>query len=148
MFTRKADYDHGVARKEPSLAVPAKLSNLAEVRRWLDRVLSNWGTPEATKSDLALAVTELCTNIIRHGYAGAPGTIQLNASHSADSIRISIVDHAPAFVPGEVKHPRRGALRESGYGLPLIRSLADEVVHETLGKRGNRVILTKHEPPH
>jgi anti-sigma regulatory factor (Ser/Thr protein kinase) len=130
---------------KPSIAVPAKLSNLPKIRRWLDRVLSNWSTPETVRSDLALGVTELCSNIIRHGYAGARGTIDLNASRRADRIQICIVDSAPRFVLGEVSKPRRGALREGGYGLQLIQSVADEVTHEPLGERGNRVILTKYQ---
>jgi serine/threonine-protein kinase RsbW len=144
LFTGIADYDHKVARKESSLEVLAKLSNLPGIRRWLDRVLRNWGTTEEVKSDLALAVTELCTNIIRHGYAGAPGSIRLNASKHADSIQICIVDGAPSFIPGKIKNPKAGDLSEGGFGLPLIRSLADEVVYEPLGERGNRVILTKY----
>jgi serine/threonine-protein kinase RsbW len=147
LFARRADYDHGVAREEPSLAVPAKLSNLARIRRWLDRVLSNWGASESVKSDLALAVTELCSNIIRHGYAGARGAIRLNAARRAGAIQICIIDDAPAFLPEEVRNHRPGTLHEGGYGLSLIRSLADEVVHEPLGERGNRVILTKYQTP-
>ncbi len=122
------------------------MANLARVRRWLDAALSRLGVLESIRSDLALAVTELCTNIIRHGYRGGPGTIELSVSRAGDAIEVIVSDPAPVFEPSE--RPKTDPVevaREGGYGIPLIKALADEIAHEPLGPRGNRVRLVKHQ---
>src|SRR5437660_531204 len=53
-------------------------------------------------------------------------------------------DKAPVFSPEEHQAPgSRALLREGGYGIELIRALADEVSHTPLPEGGNRVTLIK-----
>jgi anti-sigma regulatory factor (Ser/Thr protein kinase) len=47
------------------------------VRRWLGDLLAGWRLAEPDAADLALAVTEVCTNIARHGYRGAAGELEV-----------------------------------------------------------------------
>jgi serine/threonine-protein kinase RsbW len=132
----------------PSLTVRADPASLSQIRGWLDSALSALGVTENVRADLALAVTELCTNIIRHGYRGAEGPIELRAARDDDTIEITATDKAPAFSPEEHEAAGpRALLREGGYGLDLIKAMADEVSHTPLPEGGNRVTLIKRLPP-
>ena len=126
-------------KARPDLLVPAEAASLARIRNWLDGKLASEGVPDHFRSDLALAITELCSNIIRHGYKGEAGMIGLSASFSDGSVRVVITDDAPVFTPVNHKQSRpRESMREGGYGIPLISALADQITHEAMGKRGNQ----------
>ena len=129
-----------------TLTVPGQLENVPHVRRWLEGVLSENGVSPDTTSDLALAATEVCTNIVRHGYGErSNGDIELELSISGAEIRLTIVDTAPPFSPDQFTPPVPGEARMGGYGLYLIHSLMDEVSHQNMGRNGNRTVLTKYE---
>ena len=119
------------------------MESLASIREWLNQSLSDWSVPENVRNDLALAVTEFCSNIVRHGYANRAGKIDLEALRRNDAVRLTITDDAPLFIPNYDKSKPLGQLREGGYGLHLIESLVDDIAYEPLGVRGNRVTLTK-----
>jgi len=128
-----------------NIVVRARPSSLARVRRWLNKTLVDRGASESARSDLALAVTELCTNIIRYGYRGADGTIEVSATVSGQTFEVTVVDQAPVFALPQFRTTAAGeALREGGFGIPLIQALVDEIRHEALGERGNRVRLVKY----
>src|SRR5262249_57668197 len=56
-----------------SLTVPGVLEEVPHVRRWLGDLLTGSGLSTSDAADLALAVTEVCTNIVVHGYRGVAG---------------------------------------------------------------------------
>ena len=129
------------------LSVRARLGSVPRIRGWARQVLAGWGVSPDTTSDLLTAVTEVCTNVIRHGYEGAPGEIRLAASKRGRTIRLTIEDDAASFVPEGSEAPAPERLSEGGYGLSLIHAMADEIRHEALGTRGNRTTLVKREKP-
>jgi serine/threonine-protein kinase RsbW len=83
--------------------------------------------------DLKLAVSEASTNAIEahqaHGYAGP---IRVSVFEAADRIEVHVADHGGGFDPAvlpphpPVTDPDRLNF-ERGLGIPLIRSLMDEV---------------------
>ena len=60
-----------------TLIVPGLLEQVPVIRHWLQSVLAEWMISAEVIADLALAVTELCTNIITHGYGETAGEIEL-----------------------------------------------------------------------
>lgn len=137
-----------MADEPTSLTIHGTLDSIAQIRRWLDQVLSGWQVAAQVTSDLELAVTELCTNIVRHGYGGeGRGDITVTISRCGSSIQVTIDDGAPPFEPEATALPAPEALQEGGYGLSLVYHLLDDVVYERLSQRGNRTILIKHEHP-
>jgi anti-sigma regulatory factor (Ser/Thr protein kinase) len=97
-------------------------------------------------ADLALAVTELCTNIITHGYGETTtGAIELRLIKYDNIVRLTVLDSAPVFVPPQVLPAPSGVLAERGYGLSLVRALVDEFLHQSLGTYGNCVTLIKKD---
>lgn len=98
---------------------------------------------EPDAADLALAVTEVCTNITRHGYHDTAGDIEVHVTREAGAVQVTILDRAPPFVPDEGSLPSAEALAEGGYGLGLVRSVVDEVYVQPLAGGGNRTVLVK-----
>ena len=128
-----------------ALKVPGNLDSIAQIRHWLEGLLVGWDVPHDTVNDILSAVTEVCTNVVRHGYsADNAGAIELDADYQADTIKITFADCAPSLVPEteEATLPAR-RLAEGGYGTYMIHSLVDEVTYEPLGETGNRTTLVK-----
>lgn len=136
-----------MALETASLIVPALLVQVPCIRYWLQGVLANWTVSAAVTADLALAVTEICINIVLHGYGDTiTGEIEVRLTKYDNIIRITILDSAPLFVPPQqVAFPAPHMLAESGYGLALVHALVDEFVHQGLGVNGNCITLVKKD---
>jgi anti-sigma regulatory factor (Ser/Thr protein kinase) len=136
-----------MASETASLIVPALLGEVPSIRSWLQGVLANWTVSAAVIADLALAVTELCMNIVVHGYGNTVmGEIEVRLTKYDHIIRITILDSAPVFIPpSQIVFPAPHMLAERGYGLALVCALVDEFVHQGLGTHGNCVTLVKKD---
>ena len=134
-------------RDDPKFTVRGGLASVPRIREWARRILDDWGVAPEVVSDVLTALSEICTNVVRHGYRGRSGEIRVTASRDAGTIRLTIEDDAPPFAPEGTQSPSPERLAEGGYGLSLIHALADEITHESLGARGNRTTLVKREKP-
>jgi anti-sigma regulatory factor (Ser/Thr protein kinase) len=135
-----------MASEMATLTVPGLLEQVPHIRQWLRGMLADWMVSAEVIADLALAVTEICKNIILHGYRdSAPGTIDVRLAKYGDIIRVTILDMAPTFVPPQASLPPPQALAEGGYGLALVHSLVDEFVHDGFGPHGNCITLVKKD---
>lgn len=115
------------------------VSSLASTRRDLedDRV-----------DDLKLAVSEACTNAIEaHVDAAAHERVLLRWSEADDRLQVQVEDRGQGFDPGAlpdhppVTDPDRLNF-ERGLGIPLIRTLVDEVVFDRLdGRTSVRLVM-------
>jgi anti-sigma regulatory factor (Ser/Thr protein kinase) len=97
--------------------------------------------------DLELAVDEVCTNIIQHGYApDREGEISLTIEVVADQARITVVDGGRPFSPDEAAEPDLEAPWDErpvgGLGWHLVRSVVDEVHYRRDGSQ-NLLTLVK-----
>lgn len=128
-----------------TLTIPGQLTHMPRLRRWLRGVLSEWAISAEATVALVLAVTETCTNIIRHGYGDTTtGDIEVHLEQHVDAIRVIILDTAPAFISPQPSPPLPDLRGEGGFGLFLIATLMDEVRYERTGERGNRTLLVKY----
>lgn len=93
--------------------------------------------------ELEVAVSEIATNILRHGYAGARGPVQLEVGVHPDRVAVGLRDQGIPFDLGSVSGPDLERPRPGGYGIHIARSYTDELVHETAGSRGNRWRMVK-----
>lgn len=114
------------------LELPAKYqyTNIlaAALRAMLERT-ENVSDVETTISHIDLATQEICTNLIRHAYAGLDGTIEIEMwiNSTAPQLVMRFWDQGYSFEPDEFTEPNLDNLNESGYGLFLVRQLMDEV---------------------
>ena len=129
------------------LAIPAELERLAEIRAVVRDIASACEAPAACIDDLVQAVDEAATNIIVHGYHGAPGIIEMIAELVADDIVITLVDTAPAFDPTSVPPPDLTVppahRKPGGMGVHLMRLATDSVAHRPRPGGGNILTLTR-----
>ena len=126
-----------------ALTVPGVPEAVPQVRHWLGDLLADWRLREPDAADLALAVTEVCTNIARHGYRNTAGEIEVRVTRQAGAVQVTILDRAPPFVPTQAEFPSPDALAEGGYGLGLVRCVVDEVHVQPLAGGGNQTVLVK-----
>jgi serine/threonine-protein kinase RsbW len=71
-----------------------------------------------TELAIALAVTEACTNVVRHAYPAGDGELSLTARLEATDLVFEIIDHGTGIVAPSAP----GSL---GVGLVVMRRLAD-----------------------
>jgi serine/threonine-protein kinase RsbW len=77
--------------------------------------------------DLKLALTEACTNSVRHAYGDGDGLVEIVYELHADRLVVEVSDRGGGFEPARA--PERtldGELAEGGLGIAIIKALADE----------------------
>ena len=100
--------------------------------------------------DTQLAVEEVITNVIVHGYKKAGGEIHVACLIAEDSAGIRITDTAPPFNPlsipepdlaGEVSYRKVG-----GLGIYLVRQVMDEVRYRHENGKNILTLIKKKNP--
>jgi serine/threonine-protein kinase RsbW len=119
------------------LTLPARAENVAVVRHVLGALADVLNLSEAVREDMRLAVTEACTNVVRHAYADDRGTIDIVVRPRGDALDVSVSDSGRGIGPSpDTAGP--------GLGLPLISALADTVRIERRQDRGSRLVMSFH----
>lgn len=109
------------------LTIPAKAEYITLVRLALTGLWRLRSFSEEALADLKLAVTEACSNSVRHAYGeGRDGIVKVDYELHADRLVIEVSDDGAGFDPEQWEHERR-ELTEGGLGLAIIRSLTDEL---------------------
>jgi serine/threonine-protein kinase RsbW len=108
------------------LRIPAKPEYITLVRLALSGLSRLRPLDDETLGDLKLAVTEACSNSVRHGYRdGSQGTVDISYELQPDRLVVEVEDDGPGFDPN-----RPGAsaeeLAEGGLGIAIIRAVCDE----------------------
>jgi serine/threonine-protein kinase RsbW len=130
------------------ITLPAELESLAHFRDHIRATCNNISSlDEQAIYDVTLAVDEICTNIIIHGYAGMdPGSIILNVEVTPQALVVTISDFGHAFEPVEPPSPDANATLEErevgGLGLFFVFSSVDDIQYES-SPFGNSTRLIK-----
>ena len=136
------------------LEIPARPAYLSLLRLIVDAAVGSLapGLSVARLDDLKIAVTEACSNAIEaHEAILAEGPVVVRCVIDDHQVTVDIVDRGRGFDPDRVEtlpaatDPRR-LRHESGLGIPLMRTLTDEVAF-TPDADGTRVSLTVYRPP-
>jgi len=131
---------------------PAHMEHLPELVEFVAQCGREPGVDAAALHDIRLAVSEVCANVVQHGYAGEPrGSITIETTVTAECLVVRIEDDAPVFDPSILPAPDTGSgweHRQPGkVGWHLVYHVMDEVRHEPRGDRGNVIILVKRIGP-
>jgi serine/threonine-protein kinase RsbW len=128
------------------LTLDAKPQNLALIRLALAGAATNAGAPREIVSDLKLAVTEACTNVIQHAYGGdaSAGEIVVRYTVEPGMLAVEVEDTGSGFEldAAPAARDRNGG----GNGLMIIRVLTDELSVSSVGN-GTRVAFVKRFSP-
>jgi serine/threonine-protein kinase RsbW len=112
----------------------ASLSDLAEIRQFIEEKSLEIGSSDDIASDLVLAVNEGVTNIIIHGYESRPGFVAVSIERDGADIIISLRDMGASFDPNSISAPDTTIPLEmrkpGGMGIHMMRSLVDEMKYQ------------------
>jgi serine/threonine-protein kinase RsbW len=83
------------------LTVPGTLDSLSAIARYVLAAAQAAGLDSRAAYRLRLAVDEIATNVISHGYeeAGHEGSVVVKAEVDEQTLRITLEDTAPPFDP-------------------------------------------------
>jgi serine/threonine-protein kinase RsbW len=125
------------------LTIPAKAEYIALVRLALSGLSRLRPLDEEVLGDLKLAVTEACTNSVRHGYGDGEGTVDILYELQPDRLVVEVADDGPGFdAAGE--RPSEENLEEGGLGIAIIKAVSDEFeAGERAEGQGSRLRFTK-----
>src|SRR3954470_14128247 len=114
------------------LTLPARPENVAVVRHVLGAFGEALQLPDPVIEDMRLAVTEACTNVVRHAYAGGePGPVEILIRPEGATLQVVVSDQGRGLGPS---HDTSGP----GLGLPLIAALAHSLEIEQAPGSGSR----------
>ncbi len=117
-----------------SLALPAKPSSLASMRRAMAQWLRLSGASEAEVYETLVASGEACANAVAHANSAVSDSpFEVQADRDGPQIQIVVRDSGSWRPPGE---------ESRGRGLPLMRELMDEVKIEP-GPGGTTVTMRR-----
>ncbi len=103
------------------LALPARAENIAIVRHALGGFAEAYAVPESKLSDIRLAVTEACANVVVHAYPDdEQGDMEVLASMEDGGMTVCVRDWGQGIRP-------RSDSPGLGLGLSLIAALAETV---------------------
>lgn len=109
------------------LTIPAKAEYITLVRLALSGLSQSREFSDETLGDLKLAVTEACSNSIRHAYGDQDGSVEVVYELHPDRLVVEVCDDGPGFSVPEPTLIGEDGLNEGGLGIAIIRELADEL---------------------
>ena len=124
------------------LTIPARAEYITLGRLALTALAGVRPVSDETLHDLKLALTEACTNSVRHAYAnGGDGEVEIVYEPAADRLAVEVGDEGSGFELAAA--PIEGELAEGGLGIAIIRAVADEVEIGPRDKGGSRLRFVK-----
>lgn len=134
-------------KQDSRLYVTAELKNLAVIRDFVENSCASLEIEDNLHYDIVLAVEEIVTNIIVHGYKYSPGPVEIIISRESGSVVIQINDQAQPFDPTSLSPPDITLPLENrpvgGLGVFLTRQLVDEIFYDLSPEGHNQLTMIK-----
>ena len=113
---------------------PAAADSVATARASVARWLDTRSVDGMLADDVAIVVSEACTNAVLHGYPDRPvGSFRVVAENTNGTVRVTVTDDGCGMVP-DPDSPGRG------FGLPVIAALSDVLEFRPAGNGGGTII--------
>ena len=113
------------------LTIPAKPEYITLGRLALTGIARLRAEPLSPEvlGDLKLALTEACTNSVRHAYGDGAGLVEIVYELHSDRLVVEVSDSGEGFEPADARAaaPADDELSEGGLGIAIIEALADEL---------------------
>lgn len=123
------------------LSLPRDARTVSVARHICRATLRELGVERDCVSDIEVALTEACTNVLEHAGPGDAYDVEVTLTETDCVIRV--LDNGTGFDFGAV--PRRAdAIAEGGRGIELMHALVDTVHFESRPEDGTIVHLEKH----
>jgi serine/threonine-protein kinase RsbW len=132
------------AGRSVRLTIPARPEYITLGRLALTGLAGVRPVSDETLYDLKLALTEACTNSVRHAYEnGREGNVEILYELQPDRLVIEVGDEGAGFGPIKSGNGHDEELEEGGLGIEIIRALADEVEIGAREEGGSRLRFVK-----
>jgi anti-sigma regulatory factor (Ser/Thr protein kinase) len=123
---------------------------LCGVREMVAQISRRLGFTDAQCAQIALAVDEALSNIMKHGYERrTDGRIWLKLKPTTDSkgqaLEVVIEDEAKQVDPCQIKGRNLEDIRPGGLGVHIIKEVMDEVRYEKRNGAGMRLTMIKRQ---
>jgi serine phosphatase RsbU (regulator of sigma subunit)/anti-sigma regulatory factor (Ser/Thr protein kinase) len=128
-----------------SLTIPGNLDALEPIRGYVKELAKTAGLEDSAVYNLCLAVDEIATNVVLHGYeeAGMSGDVTIGGEVNGDKLIVQLHDTGKSYDPKKHNLPDENALsrpldeREiGGLGIALALDGVDDLQYES-NERGN-----------
>lgn len=133
-----------------SLIVPGNLDSLNAIRHYVIEAAAQVGLDKKVTYRLQLAVDEIATNIIVHGYeqAGKTGTVTVLAEINRDTLTVTLEDTSAPFDPRPLERPDHinKPIKErpiGGLGVYLAMENVDKFDYEYVNNRNRNIFIIK-----
>lgn len=132
-----------------SLDLPGDGTYLRIARRVGHTLLEDMGVTDQDIADIEFIVGELCTNVVRHAQSLADGRFIVMLEYHADKV-VVVVEDKGVGLPfkdvrevGSARLDLDGSERLGGFGLELVRKMADQIEFERSDPHGTTVTAEK-----
>ncbi|MEA2281266.1 MAG: serine/threonine-protein kinase RsbW [Solirubrobacteraceae bacterium] len=119
------------------LTLPARPENVSVIRHVLGAFAEALQLSETVVEDIRLAVTEACTNVVRHAYDGGadPGPLEIVIRPEGESLDVIVTDRGRGIGPSpDTTGP--------GLGLPLIAAIVHSLEIQHAPSAGSRLAMS------
>ena len=124
------------------LTIPAKPEYITLGRLALTGLARLRPLSQEVLGDLKLALTEACTNSVRHAYAGREGVVEIVYELHPDRLVVEVTDEGGGFeLPSEAGTGEIS--EEGGLGIAIIKALSDELEIGERAGGGSRLRFVK-----
>ena len=113
-----------------SIEIAGNPRSLALVRKILTTCSLSLKLPKDVLNDIKLAVTEACTNVIKHAYQydyEKRFGLSIELNRRIFLVKVTYVDQG--FNPDSIPIPDLNDIKEGGLGVFIIRNIMDDVVY-------------------
>jgi serine/threonine-protein kinase RsbW len=125
------------------LTIPARPEYITLGRLALTAIAGVRPLSDETLHDLKLALTEACTNSVKHAYDGeGRGTVDIVYELEPDRLAVEVGDAGGGFDPPSA-FGNGDDLEEGGLGIAIIRAVTDEVEIEGREGGGSKLRFVK-----
>jgi serine/threonine-protein kinase RsbW len=127
-------------------SVPGKPEYVGTVRLAISSLANCAGFDIEAVEDIKVAVSEACTNVVRHGIADCVETYEVACEVGNGRIIISVIDQAGGYDTAKYQRPAIDieTPKEGGLGIFIIKALMDEVdIFSELGM-GTSIKMVKY----
>ena len=127
------------------LTIPAKAEYITLGRLALTGIARLRPLTDEALGDLKLALTEACTNSVKHAYDDAGGTVGITYELYGDRLIVEVVDDGEGFERDALADDGDG-LGEGGLGLDIIDAVSDGLEIRTRAGGGASLRFVKRLP--
>ncbi len=127
------------------LTIPARAEYITLGRLALTAIAGMRPLSDETLHDLKLALTEACTNSVKHAYGEDGGSVDIVYELLSDRLAVEVGDAGTGFELGSARAAdgEEDELEEGGLGIEIIRALTDEVEIAEREGGGSRLRFVK-----